>query len=204
MLLYFTKIVPESGEKNTKESYNWSGSYYMDGIYNPKKDYCDVDNELTIVTRGSKVSIFYLLHAEADSYYGEDEGDRFYIRRDYDEPEFKLMRFKYKQILSHRKDYDASRVYVAHDPVKNIVPEDRYKKDFKHLKSRYYLLTQKKQADGTVKFEVKFITFDFKDEENPEPSECKIKREVSLDLNSTFFDLSKKEISDFKLCEKTD
>ena len=54
------------------------------------------------------------------------------------------MTFKYKQILKHRKDYDASRVFVAHDPEKKVAPEDRFKKDYKHLKSRYYLLTQKK------------------------------------------------------------
>ena len=70
MLLYFTKIVPESGEQNTKEYVDWSNSYYMDGLYNRKKDHCDVDNELTIVTRGSKVNIFYLIQSEADSYYG--------------------------------------------------------------------------------------------------------------------------------------
>ena len=54
------------------------------------------------------------------------------------------MTFKYKQIFKHRKDYDASRVFVAHDPEKKVAPEDRFKKDYKHLKSRYYLLTQKK------------------------------------------------------------
>ena len=97
MNLYFTKIIPESGEKNTSEFVDWSNSHYIDGIYNVQKDHCDVDNELTIVTMGSKVHIFYLCQQEADSYYAEeDDADRFYINRDYQDSKFKLMRFKFK------------------------------------------------------------------------------------------------------------
>ena len=176
------------------------------------KDLVDIDKECIIVTkdRGSssaEIMVYYLYCGGHDSYYDEED-DRWYFNRDYGDERFSILRFKYRQMAEHRKDFDASIVHAVHDPEEEEKKEDdegnRNKEDYDRFKSRYYLITQKNQADGTVDFNVKHFEFNITCEsgENPEPDNCKMKKEQKLSLDSRDFDLGNKEMTDFKFCEK--
>ena len=99
-------------------------------------------------------------------------------------------------------------MHAVHDPEEEKKKEDdeenRNKEDYDRFKSRYYLITQKKQDDGTVEFNVKHFEFNITCEsgENPDPDNCKMKKEQKLSLDSKDFDLENKEMTDFKFCEK--
>ena len=64
------------------------------------------------------------------------------------------------------------------------------------------MITQKNQEDGTVEYNVKHITFDIQDRHDVKPENCKVKKEVKLDLDSKVYNLKNKEIVDFKFCQK--
>ena len=74
-------------------------------------------------------------------------------------------------------------MHAVHDPEEEKKKEDdeenRNKEDYDRFKSRYYLITQKKQDDGTVEFNVKHFEFNITCEsgENPDPDNCKMKKE---------------------------